>query len=73
MPTVSIRLSIEQKDALKAYAKANCITMSDALKGAFFSRMEDECDIKQANEILARYQKNPIALPAKDIFEKYGI
>lgn len=73
MPVYSIRLTESEKSTLEAYSKANGISMSEALKGAFFDMLEDEYDIKAADKALAEYRKNPKVIPSEEIYKKYGI
>ena len=73
MCVYSIRLTDNEKIALEAYSKANGITMSEALKGAFFDMLEDEYDIKAADKALAKYRENPKIIPSDEIYKKYGV
>jgi hypothetical protein len=40
--------------------------MSEALKKGFFDMLEDDFDIKRADEAYASFQKNPASSPIKN-------
>ena len=53
MPHVSLQVSEQEKIRMESYAKLHGINLSDAIKDAFFEKLEDEYDI---NSIL-EYEK----------------
>ena len=73
MCVYSVRMTDQEKELLEAYAKMHGISMSTALKAAFFEMLEDEYDIKVADEALEEFEKDPVMIDAKDIYKKYGI
>ena len=52
MPHVSMRVTEQEKKWMESYAKLHGIRLSDALKEAFFAKIEDEYDI----EIIKEYE-----------------
>ncbi len=56
---VSVRMSEEEKQAAEAYAKAHGLSLSAAIKQAFFEKVEDEYDIAVADAAMRKYEKNP--------------
>lgn len=58
MSVLSIRMSEVEYKALKNYAKVNSISMSKAMKDAFFERLEDEYDIEFFDKAYANYLKD---------------
>ena len=58
MCTFSIRLTEAEKKLIKEYSKLNNKSMSEVLKAAFFEKMEDEFDIKLADEVYKEYKKD---------------
>ena len=46
MPHVSIRVSDQEKNWMEGYAKLHDISLSDAIKAAFFEKLEDEYDLQ---------------------------
>ena len=56
---VSIRMTTEEKNLADAYAKLNGLSLSEAIKRAYFEKIEDEYDIALADQALREYEKNP--------------
>jgi hypothetical protein len=50
MPHVSLRVSSEEKTWMESYASVLGISLSDAIKEAFFQKMEDEYDLEVIQE-----------------------
>ena len=50
MPHVSLRVTEQEKNWMKSYAKFHGINLSDAIKKAFFAKLEDEYDLKAIRE-----------------------
>ena len=49
---VSIIMSEEEKQLADAYAKLNGISLSEAIKGAYFEKIEEEYDVALADVAL---------------------
>lgn len=73
MPFCSIRVTDEEKKVIEQYAAFNNITISEAMKAAFFDRLEDEYDIKCADEAYRQFLKDPKTVPLKDVADRYGL
>lgn len=56
---ISIRMTDEEKKLADAYAKLNGITLSEAIKRAYFEKIEEEYDISLSESALKEYKKNP--------------
>jgi len=56
---ISIRMTDEEKKIADAYAKLSGITLSEAIKQAYFEKIEDEYDIKLMEDALKDFKKNP--------------
>lgn len=56
---ISIRMTSEEKHLADAYARLNGVSLSEAIKRAYFEKIEDEYDIALAEESLREYRKNP--------------
>ena len=56
---ISIRMTSEEKQLADAYARLNGVSLSEAIKRAYFEKIEDEYDIALAEESLREYRKNP--------------
>ena len=50
--TFSIRMTEEEKKLAESYAKLNSCSVGEAIKKAFFEKIEDEYDIALAENIL---------------------
>lgn len=57
--TISIRMSDDETDMIKAYAQMHGKTVSEFMRQAAIERIEDELDLKAYNEAIAEYHKNP--------------
>ena len=49
----------EEKQIAKAYAKKHGVSLSDAIKRAYFDKIENEYDIALVESALREYEKNP--------------
>ena len=50
MPHVSLRVSDQEKIWMESYASLHNISLSDAIKAAFFEKLEDEYDLNTIRE-----------------------
>ena len=50
MPHVSLRVTEDEKSLMESYSKLHGISVSDAIKEAFFEKLEDEYDLKAIRE-----------------------
>lgn len=73
MCTFSIRLTDSEKKLIEEYAKLNNKSMGEVLKTAFFEKMEDEFDIKVADESFLEYKKNSKKYSIEEAKEKLGL
>ena len=70
---VSIRMTAEEKKLADAYAKINGLSLSEAIKRAYFEKIEDEYDIALADEALREYEKNPKTYTHDEIKKMLGL
>lgn len=70
---VSIRMTNEEKELADAYAKLNGITLSEAIKRAYFEKIEDEFDIALADAALNEYEKNPKTYSLQELMKELGL
>ena len=56
MPHVSLRVTEQEKTWMESYAKVQGINLSEAIKEAFFEKLEDEYDLK----IIREYEEEKI-------------
>ena len=50
MPHISIRVSEQEKSQMENYAKLHGANLSDVVKTIFFSKLEDDFDLKLIHE-----------------------
>ena len=67
---ISIRMTDEEKQLADAYAKLNGVSLSEAIKRAYFEKIEDEYDIALADAALREYEKNPKTYTLKELMKE---
>ena len=70
---VSIRMTEEEKQLGVAYAKLNGSSLSDAMKRAYFEKIEEEYDIALADAALREYEKNPKTYSHEEVKKILGL
>lgn len=70
---ISIRMSKEEKELADAYAKLNGVSLSEAIKRAYFEKIEDEYDIALADAALREYKKNPKTYTLEELMKELGL
>ena len=73
MCTYSLRLTDNEKKLLQDYAATHGISMADALKNAFFDMLEDQYDIRCADEAYEAYLADKKTISMAEMKKKYGI
>lgn len=70
---ISIRMTEEEKQLADAYAKLNGVTLSEAIKRAYFEKIEDEYDIALVDAALRDYEKNPKTYTHEEMKKMLGL
>ena len=70
---ISIRMTEEEKRLADAYAKLNGVSLSEAIKRAYFEKIEDEYDIALAEAAEKEYKKNPKTYTLKELMKELGL
>lgn len=70
MPHVSLRVSEEEKSWMESYAQLHGMSLSDAVKDAFFEKLEDEYDLKVIREYEAEKAKGEMKYYSLDEVKK---
>ena len=70
---ISIRMTTEEKNLADAYAKLNGVSLSEAMKRAYFEKIEDEYDIALADQALREYEKNPKTYSLEELKKELGL
>lgn len=67
----SIRLNNAEKALAESYAKVHAISLGEAFKRALFDRIEDEFDLRVANEAYEDYKSSGYkTTPLADFWEE---
>ena len=70
---VSIRMTEEEKQLADAYAKLNGVSLSEAIKKAYFDKIEEEYDIALADAAMREYKKNPKTYTLDELMKELGL
>ena len=70
---ISIRMTEEEKKLADAYAKLSGVSLSEAIKRAYFEKIEDEYDIALADMTLREYEKNPKTYSHEEVKKMLGL
>ena len=70
---VSIRMTEEEKQLAVAYAKLNGASLSEAMKRAYFEKIEEEYDVALADAALREYEKNPKTYSHEEVKKILGL
>lgn len=70
---ISIRMTEEEKQLADAYARINGVSLSEAIKRAYFEKIEDEYDIALADAALREYEKDPKTYSHEEIMKMFGL
>lgn len=67
---IAIELTDEEKRLADAYAKISRLSLSEAMKRAFFDKIEDEYDIVLAESAEKQLKKNPKTYSLKEVMNE---
>ncbi len=70
MSVLSIRMSEAEYKLLEKYASSNNMSMNQAMKNAFFEKLEDEYDIEIFDKAYADYLKNSKTYSTEEVVKK---
>ena len=70
---VSIRMTYEEKRLADAYAQLNGVSLSEAIKRAYFEKIEEEYDVALADAALKEYEKNPKTYSIEELMKELGL
>ncbi|MDR1015547.1 MAG: DUF6290 family protein [Coriobacteriales bacterium] len=65
--TITLRLEEAEKGLIAEYAKMHGIGISEALREAMWEKIEDEIDLKAAEEAYAEYRRNPTTYSLEEV------
>ena len=70
---ISIRMTEEERQLADAYAKMKGMSLSEAIKRAYFEKIEDEIDMALADEALRKYEEDGIAYTMDEVKKMLGL
>lgn len=70
---VSIRMNNNERRLADAYAKLNGTSLSEAIKRAYFEKIEDEYDIALADAALKEYKKDKKTYTLAQLKKELGL
>ena len=70
---INIVLTKEEKKVAKMYAKQHGLSLSMAMKDAFFDQVENEYDIIAADKALQDFEKDPITYTHEEVKQMFDI
>ncbi len=70
---VSIRMTEQEKELAQSYARLNGMTLSEAIKKAYFEAIEEELDISIADNAIKEYEKDPKTISLDEMKKRLGI
>ena len=70
---VSIRMSEKERQLAEEYAKRSSVSLSEAMKKAFFEKIEDEYDIALTDATLREHEKDPKSYSHEEIMKMFDL
>ncbi len=71
--TISVRLSEEDTELIKAYATLNNISVSELIRNAVLEKIEDEYDLESYKKAIKEYKNNPKTYTLDEVKEELGL
>ena len=70
---ISIRMNEEEKKLADSYARLSGMSLSEAIKRAYFEKIEEEYDVALADVALKEYEKDPTTYTLDQIKKELGL
>ena len=70
---ISIRMNDDERRLADAYAKINGVSLSEAIKKAYFEKIEDEYDLALADAALKEYKKDKKTYTLAEFKKELGL
>lgn len=70
---ISVRLSEEDTELIKAYATLNNISVSELIRNAVLEKIEDEYDLESYKKAIKEYKNNPKTYTLDEVKEELGL
>ncbi len=65
--TISLRLSDEESKLIKSYAAMKRMSVSDVMRSAVITAIEDEYDLQTYYKAMEEFKKNPITYSHEEV------
>lgn len=70
---MSLRVSPEDENLIKEYAKMKNISVSELMRQSVMERIEDEIDLKAAEKAYEEYLSNPVTYSFDEVKKELGL
>ena len=71
--TISVKLSEEDTNIIKAYAAMNNISLSDLIRNAIMEKIENEYDLECYEKAIKKYKANPKTYSMEEVKKELGL
>ena len=71
--TISLRLSKSESNLFKKYAEINGMSVSELIRRSVLEKIEDEYDLKEYQQALAEFHKNPTTYSLETVEKELGL
>ena len=71
--TISIRLTPDEAELIKAYAKIKNQSVSEVMRRAILEQIEDEYDLEVYEKAMAEYRETPVTYSLDEIEKEMGL
>ena len=70
---ISIRLSQEDSELIKSFAKLHGVTVSELMRQSVMERIEDEYDLKAYQKAMETFRKDPTTYSLDEVERELGL
>ena len=70
---MSLRVSPEEENLIKEYAKMKNMSVSELIRQAVLEQIEDEIDLKAAEQAYEEYLANPVTHGFDEVVKELGL
>lgn len=71
--SISLRLSQEDTEIVKSYAKLHNMSLSELFRQAVMERIEEEYDLNAYERAMKEYKQNPITYSLDEVESEFGL
>ncbi len=71
--TITLRISEDESNAIRDYARLQGISVSEFMRRAAMEKIEDDLDLRTAEAAYADYQANPVTCTMDEIEREFGL